>query len=64
MIFNGLNSLISLVPDYSTITAGNQFLSTLAIELLFAIIFNIIIIYICKLVYRLIKNIGVENEDN
>lgn len=64
LIFNGLNSLISLVPDYSTITAGNQFLSTLAIELLFAIIFNIIIIYICKLVYRLIKNIGVENEDN
>lgn len=64
LIFNGLNSIVSLVPNYSTITAGNQFLSTLAIELLFAIVFNIIVIYICKLVYQLIKNIGVENEYN
>lgn len=64
LIFNSLNNLVSIVPNYSTMTTGNQFLSTLAIELLFAIIFNIIVIYICKFVYQLIKNIGVENEYN
>lgn len=63
LIFNGLHSILDIIPNFQQITAGNQFFSTLTIQFIFAVIFNIIIVYICKYIYQLIKDHGGNNED-
>lgn len=54
IIFNGLHSIISFIPNYSTLTNGNEVLSSMAIQLIIFIVFNLIIVYIMKFVYLLI----------
>lgn len=54
VIFNSLNALLSFIPDYSSLIAGNGLLSTMAVKLVLFIIFNVIIVYIVKMIYLLI----------
>lgn len=61
LIFNGLSSILP-VPSYQELITGNQVVSSLAIELLMAIIFNVIIFYLAKYLYNFIKRIGGQDE--
>lgn len=61
LIFNGLNSLLSFIPDYSSVIGGTAFLSTMAIKLILFIIFNLILVYVFKMLYLLFTE--VENDD-
>lgn len=62
VIFNGLHSLFSLIPSYSDLIAENALLSTTAIKLVLFIIFNLIIVYIIKIIYLLITETEEEDE--
>lgn len=54
IIFNSLHSLLNFIPEYSGVIAGNELLSTMAIKLIMFIIFNLIIVYLLKIIYLLI----------
>lgn len=60
-VFNGLNSLLSFIPDYPSIIGGTEFLSTMAIKLILFIIFNLILVYVFKMLYLLFTE--VEDDD-
>lgn len=60
-IFNGLNSLLSFIPDYLSLISGTELLSTMAIKLILFIIFNLILVYIFKMLYLLLTE--VEDDD-
>lgn len=61
-IFNGLHSILNVIPDYNNLISANNILSTLAVKLILFIIFNFIVVYLIKLGFILFKE--VEEEDD
>lgn len=65
LIFNGLHSIIGMIPNYEELMVGNSVLSGAAIEGIYFVIFNTVIYYICYGIYVLIcKFYDNDDEDN
>lgn len=54
-IFNGLNSIVSFIPNYNSLLKGNDYISELGVQILMFTIFNVIIFYIIKYLFRLMS---------
>lgn len=61
-LFDGIHAIISVSPDYQMILKGNEFIFSLAIEVIMFTVFNIIIYYIIRLMSH-IFNKGRETSD-
>lgn len=62
-IFDFLHNLIYIIPQYDNLLAGNRILSPLAMRAVVFIIFNTAVIYLCRLVYYLIRRLS-KKEDH
>lgn len=54
LILDFLHHFLNFIPSYNQLVAGNDNLSTLAIQLILAIIFNLIIVYLFKYIFLLL----------
>lgn len=69
IIFNTLNNIIGAIPNYKSLMNGNGAFSGTAIEVIFFVLFNTLIYYICKGIYYLVSeevpndNSNIEEEE-
>lgn len=62
-IFNEIHGFLNFIPSYNNLISGNSFLSPLAIKLILFIIFNLVIVYLVKFGFILLKE-GKEDNDS
>lgn len=61
-IFNGLHSFVDFIPTYQELMKGNDLLSSMGIEVIMFVIFNVCVVYIIRGIYHLLGRFGLGEE--